>query len=170
MGMKGSGRRNSGALCVVAKHAGARLQNCVTCELKMGGRVGRIPVCVSLLPVCGRHGVDLLSVERRADNHEGSLPAPGTVGESSKNRAHESSRLAQQGHLARPCCLLKGLLPCFCLQADFIGPPRRGLTSDDESRGRQVIEGVTELTKIPKVKFIRNGRAAPAAITVSKRV
>ena len=127
MGMKGSGRRNSGALCVVAKHAGARLQNCVTCELKMGGRVGRIPVCVSLLPVCGRHGVDLLSVERRADNHEGSLPAPGTVGESSKNRAHESSRLAQQGHLARPCCLLKGLLPCFCLQVDFSGHRDAGL-------------------------------------------
>ena len=65
----------------MAKHAGAHLENCVACELKVGGRAGSIPACVSLVPVCGRRGVDILSIELRAENNQGSLPVPSAVGE-----------------------------------------------------------------------------------------
>ena len=58
-------------------------------------------------------------------------------------------------HFAAACAAANslGLLPSFCLQADFIGP-RRGLTSDDKFCSKDFIEGVTEFIphKILKVK------------------
>ena len=90
----------------MAKHAGAHLEKCVACELKLGERVGRIPVCVSLLPECGRHGVGLLSVELRADNHQGSHPAPGAVGE-----LKEQSTSKQQARAEAASCT--AILSCW---------------------------------------------------------
>ena len=88
------------------KHAGAYLEGCIASELKLGWRVGRIQVCVRVVPACDRCGADIVNVEIRADNLQGLLPAPvgGTVEPwpCSKSRARESRRFAQQGHLARP--------------------------------------------------------------------
>ena len=61
------------------KHAGAYLEGCIASELKMGWRVGRIQVCVRVVPACDRCGADIVNVEVRADNLEGLLPAPGAM-------------------------------------------------------------------------------------------
>ena len=98
--------RAEGERHAVAKHAGPHLEKCVACELKLVERVGRIPVCVSLLPECGCHGVGLLSVELRADNHQGSLPAPSVVGE-----LKEQSTSKQQARAEAASCT--AILSCW---------------------------------------------------------
>ena len=83
---------------------------------------------------------------------------------SSKSRAHERSRLCSSGILHGHSCLLRGL--AVFLPATFYYLPLpagrlyratpRGLTSEDESRGREVIErgrhGVHTTQKIRKIK------------------
>ena len=61
------------------KHAGAYLEGNVASELTLGWRVGRIQVCVRVVPACDRRGADIVNVEVRAENLQGSLPAPGAV-------------------------------------------------------------------------------------------
>ena len=61
------------------KHAGAYLEGNVASELTLGWRVGRIQVCVRVVPACDRRGADIVNVEVRAENLHGSLPAPGAV-------------------------------------------------------------------------------------------
>ena len=61
------------------KHAGAHLEGNVASELRLGWRVGRIQVCVRVVPACDRRGADIVNVEVRAENLQGSLPAPGAV-------------------------------------------------------------------------------------------
>ena len=61
------------------KHAGAYLEGCIASELKLGWRVGRIQVCVRVVPACDRCGADIVHVEIRADNLQGLLPAPGAM-------------------------------------------------------------------------------------------
>ena len=81
--MKGSGWRNSGTLWRSTQVHTLKTASPVNSKW-VGELVGfgsRIPVCVSLVPVCGRRGVDILSIELRAENNQGSLPVPGAVGE-----------------------------------------------------------------------------------------
>ena len=61
------------------KHAGANLEGNVASERRLGWRVGRIQVCVRVVPACDRRGADIVNVEVRAENLQGSLPAPGAV-------------------------------------------------------------------------------------------
>ena len=69
------------------KHAGANLEGHVASELRLGGRVGRIQVCVRVVPACVRRvvpacvrrGAVIVNVEVRAENLQRSLPAPGAV-------------------------------------------------------------------------------------------
>ena len=61
------------------KHAGAYLEGNVASERRLGWRVGRIQVCVRVVPACDRRGADIVNVEVRAENLQGSLPAPGAV-------------------------------------------------------------------------------------------
>ena len=61
------------------KHAGANLEGHVASERRLGWRVGRIQVCVRVVPACDRRGADIVNVEVRAENLQGSLPAPGAV-------------------------------------------------------------------------------------------
>ena len=56
---------------------------------------------------------------------------------SPKERARESSRLAQQGILHG----LAGHLAVLVQRPHFIGSPRPGLTPDNFTRGREVVEG-----------------------------
>eukprot|EP00964_Phaeocystis_antarctica_P029525 scaffold16639_cov36-Phaeocystis_antarctica.AAC.2 len=48
------------------KYAGAYLAKCVRTELKLGRRVGRIQVCVRVVPIRSRCGADLVNVELNA--------------------------------------------------------------------------------------------------------
>ena len=59
------------------KHAGAYLEGYIASELKLGWRVGSIQVCVRVVPARDRCGADIVNVETRADNLQGS-DAPGT--------------------------------------------------------------------------------------------
>ena len=61
------------------KHAGAYLEGCIASELKLGWRVGRIQVCVRVVPACDRCGADIVNVEVRAENLQGLLPAPSAM-------------------------------------------------------------------------------------------
>ena len=61
------------------KHAGAYLEGNVASERRLGWRVGRIKVCVRVVPACDRRGADIVNVEVRAENLQGSLLAPGAV-------------------------------------------------------------------------------------------
>ena len=62
------------------KHAGAYLEVYVASELRLGWRVGRIQVCVRVVPACDHRGADVVKyVAVRAENLQGSLPAPGAV-------------------------------------------------------------------------------------------
>ena len=61
------------------KHAGAYLEGNFASERRLGWRVGRIQVCVRVVPACDRRGADIVNVEVRAENLQGSLPAPGAV-------------------------------------------------------------------------------------------
>ena len=45
------------------KHVGAYLEGCIASELKLGWRVGRIQVCVRVVPACDRCGADIVHVE-----------------------------------------------------------------------------------------------------------
>jgi len=47
------------------KHAGAYLEGCIASELKPGCRVGRIKVCVRVVPARDRCGADIVNVEVR---------------------------------------------------------------------------------------------------------
>ena len=60
-------------------HAGAYLELYVASELRLGWRVGRIQVCVRVVPACDYHGADVVNVAVRAENLQGSLSAPGAV-------------------------------------------------------------------------------------------
>ena len=41
------------------KHVGAYLEGCIASELKLGWQVGRIQVCVRVVPACDRCGADI---------------------------------------------------------------------------------------------------------------
>ena len=41
------------------KHAGANLEGHVASELRLGWRVGRIQVCVRVVPACDRRGAEI---------------------------------------------------------------------------------------------------------------
>ena len=87
------------------KHVGAYLEGCIASELKLGWRVGRIQVCVRVVPACDRCGADIVNVEVRAENLQGLLPAPGAMAvleEQSTRQPQVRAKFAQQGHLARP--------------------------------------------------------------------
>jgi hypothetical protein len=75
------------------KHAGAYLEGCIASELKMGWRVGRIQVCVRVVPACDRCacGADIVNVEVRADNLQGLLP---------NSRCHGRARRAEHARAA----------------------------------------------------------------------
>ena len=82
------------------KHAGAYLEGCIASELKLGWRVGRIQVCVRVVPATQRVIVvarilytskSELTTFRACSRH----PVPWPC---SKSRARESRRFAQQGH------------------------------------------------------------------------
>ena len=75
------------------KHAGAYLEGCIASELKLGWRVGRIQVCVRVVPACDRCacGADIVNVEVRADNLQGLLP---------NSRCHGRARRAEHARAA----------------------------------------------------------------------
>ena len=61
------------------KHAGAYLEVYVASEFRLGWRVGRIQVCVRVVPACDHRGADVVNVAVIGENLQGSLPAPGAV-------------------------------------------------------------------------------------------
>ena len=73
------------------KHAGAYLEVYVASELRLGWRVGRIQVCVRVVPACDHRGADVVNVAVRGENLQGSLPAPGAV---AALEEHEHARAA----------------------------------------------------------------------------
>jgi hypothetical protein len=88
------------------KHVGAYLEGCVASELKLGWRVGRIQVCVRVVPACDRCGADIVNVEVRADNLEGLLPAPG--GGAMAVLEEQSTREPQIRAAGASCTALRG--------------------------------------------------------------
>ena len=120
------------------KHAGAYLEGCIASELKLGWGVGRIQVCVRVVPACDRCGADIVHVEIRADNLQGLLPAPGAMAVLEEQSTQEP-QVRAAGAPPRPN---EAPHPCLVEEADFIAAPRPGLTPDDLTRGREVGEGL----------------------------
>ena len=61
------------------KHAGAYLEVYVASELRLGWRVGRIQVCVRVVPACD-HVVRMLSTSQsEVRTFRARVPAPGAV-------------------------------------------------------------------------------------------
>jgi len=120
------------------KHAGAYLEGCIASELKLGWRVGRIQVCVRVVPACDRCGADIVNVEVRAENLQGLLPAPGAMAVLEEQSTQEP-QVRAAGAPPRPN---EAPHPCLVEEADFIAAPRPGLTPDDLTRGREVGEGL----------------------------
>jgi hypothetical protein len=120
------------------KHVGAYLEGCIASELKLGWRVGRIQVCVRVVPACDRCGADIVNVEVRAENLQGLLPAPGAMAVLEEQSTQEP-QVRAAGAPPRPN---EAPHPCLVEEADFIAAPRPGLTPDDLTRGREVGEGL----------------------------
>ena len=117
-------------------------------NLKLGWRVGRIHVCVRVVPACDRCGADIVNVEVRADNLQGLLPAPGHHGRARRAEHARAAGSRSRGIQARPPNPNPnpgGPHPCLVEEADFIAMPRPGLvpTPDcDFSHCREVGEGL----------------------------
>ena len=107
-------------------------------NLKLGWRVGRIHVCVRVVPACDCCGADIVNVEIRADNLQGLLPASGVMAVLEDQGTREP-QVRAAGASSRPN---GALTPRLVEEADFIGAPRPGLTPDDLTRGREVGEGL----------------------------
>jgi hypothetical protein len=137
--MKG-GIREEGQRHAMKKNAGAYFEECIAPELKLGWRVDRIQVCVRVVPARDRCGADIVNVELqvRAENLQGSLPAPGAV----TVLEEQSTREPQVRAAGASSTALEALTPCLVQEADFIALLRPGLTPDDLTRGREIVEGL----------------------------